>query len=26
MEEMIGHPILLKSDASVHQEQFDLNF
>jgi len=26
IEEMIGHPILLKSDASVHQEQFDLNF
>ena len=26
MEEMIGHPILLKSDPAVHQEQFDLNF
>ena len=26
MEEMIGRPILLKGDASVHQEQFDINF
>ena len=26
MEEMIGHPILLKGDPAVHQEQFDINF
>ena len=26
MEDLIGHTILLKSDAAVHQEQFDINF
>lgn len=26
LEELIGHPILVKSDASIHQEQFDINF
>jgi len=26
MEELIGHPVLVKSDAQLHQEQFDMNY
>jgi ribonuclease G len=26
MEELIGHPVLVKSDALLHQEQFDMNY
>jgi len=26
MEELIGHPVLIKSDAQLHQEQFDMNY
>jgi ribonuclease G len=25
MEELLGHPVLVKSDAQLHQEQFDMN-
>jgi ribonuclease G len=26
MEELIGHPVLVKSDAQLHQEKFDMNY
>ena len=26
MEELLGHPVLVKSDAQLHQEQFDMNY
>jgi Rne/Rng family ribonuclease len=26
MEELIGHPVLVKSDAQLHQEHFDMNY
>jgi len=26
MEELLGHPVLIKSDAQLHQEQFDMNY
>jgi ribonuclease G len=26
MEELIGHPVLVKSDALLHQEKFDMNY
>jgi Rne/Rng family ribonuclease len=26
MEEMLGHPVLVKSDSLLHQEQFDMNY
>jgi ribonuclease G len=26
MEELLGHPVLVKSDAQLHQEKFDMNY
>jgi len=26
MEELIGHPVLIKSDPQLHQEKFDMNY
>jgi hypothetical protein len=26
MEELLNHPVLVKSDAQLHQEQFDMNY
>jgi Rne/Rng family ribonuclease len=26
MEDLLGHPVLVKSDALLHQEQFDMNY
>jgi ribonuclease G len=26
LEELVGRPVLVKSDAQLHQEQFDINF
>jgi ribonuclease G len=26
MEELLGHPVLVKSDAQLHQEKFDINY
>jgi ribonuclease G len=26
MEELLGHPVLVKSDALLHQEKFDMNY
>ena len=26
MEELVRHPILIKSDPPLHQEQFDIQF
>jgi len=26
MEELLGHSVLVKSDAQLHQEQFDMNY
>ena len=26
MEELLGHPVIVKSDAQLHQEKFDMNY
>jgi hypothetical protein len=26
MEDLLGHPVLVKSDALLHQEKFDMNY
>jgi ribonuclease G len=26
MEELLGRPVLVKSDAQLHQEKFDMNY